>query len=49
MVTRGIPVIVCSVIKEEELAQALGAACYLSKPVQPASLVDALERVLHLA
>jgi len=40
-----IPVIVCSVIREEELAVALGAACFLPKPVQPRRLVSALEQV----
>jgi CheY-like chemotaxis protein len=42
---REIPVIVCSVVREEELAMALGAACFLSKPVQPRRLVSVLEQV----
>ena len=45
--TRSIPVVVCSVVKEEELALALGAARFLSKPVQPRRFVEALDRVLH--
>jgi CheY-like chemotaxis protein len=44
--TRSIPVVVCSVVKEEELALALGAACFLAKPVQPRRLVEALDRAL---
>jgi CheY-like chemotaxis protein len=47
--TRAIPVIVCSVVKEEELALALGAVHFISKPVQPRELVAALDRALHLA
>jgi CheY-like chemotaxis protein len=45
--TRSIPVLVCSVIREEELALALGAAAYLAKPVQGRQLTDALDRVLR--
>lgn len=44
--TRSIPVIVCSVIRHEELALALGAALYLSKPVHRSEFVRALEQVL---
>ncbi len=43
---RTIPVIVCSVIQEEELALALGASAYLSKPVRRSSLINALNAVL---
>jgi CheY-like chemotaxis protein len=46
-VTREIPVIVCSVVREEELAMTLGAACFLAKPVQPRRLVSALEQVIR--
>ncbi len=42
--TRPIPIIVCSVVREEELAQALGAALYLSKPVEPRQFVKALDQ-----
>lgn len=45
--TRDIPVIVCSVVKEDELARALGAVCFLSKPVEPRRLVEALDRARH--
>lgn len=43
--TRHIPVIICTVIREEELARSLGAACYLSKPVRPAEFIGALDRL----
>jgi CheY-like chemotaxis protein len=42
-VSRDIPVVVCSVMKEENLALALGACGYLVKPVQPQQLVEALD------
>ena len=44
--TRPIPVIVCSVVREEELALSLGAALYLAKPVRPRQFKQALDRVL---
>ena len=44
--TRQIPVIVCSVVKGEELALSLGAALYLSKPVPPQDFIKALDSVL---
>jgi len=47
--TRDIPVIVCSVIKGEELALTLGASLYLRKPVYRQDLLDAFERILSLA
>jgi CheY-like chemotaxis protein len=43
--TRAIPIIICSVIREEDLAYSLGAALYLSKPVQPHHLTEALDQV----
>jgi CheY-like chemotaxis protein len=45
--TRSIPVIVCSVVKEEGLALALGASLFIAKPIQPQQFVDALNRVVH--
>jgi CheY-like chemotaxis protein len=43
--TRPIPVIVCSVIREEDLAYSLGAAAYLSKPVDPRRFRQVLRQV----
>jgi len=44
--TRPIPVVVCSVIREEELAMSLGATRFIAKPVQPGSFIQALDLVL---
>ncbi len=46
--TQNIPIIVCSVLKEPELAISLGARAYLKKPVDRLELLATLERVLHL-
>ncbi|MGC9469580.1 MAG: response regulator [Anaerolineae bacterium] len=43
--TRAIPVIVCSVVREKELAFSLGAAGYLTKPVRPREFIAALDQV----
>lgn len=43
--TRSVPVIVCSVVREEELALALGATIYLRKPVLPRRFIEALDHV----
>jgi len=42
--TRDIPVLVCSVIDDPELAFSLGAAEFLAKPVKREELLEALER-----
>jgi CheY-like chemotaxis protein len=47
--TRGIPVIICSVVKRQELAAALGAAYYLPKPVRRQQFIKALDYVLSRA
>ena len=47
--TRSIPVIVCSVIREEDLALALGAALYLPKPVERQHFLQALDQALSQA
>ena len=44
-ITRSIPVIICTVIREEELAYSLGAAHFLAKPVEPRQLVEALDQI----
>jgi CheY-like chemotaxis protein len=45
--TKNIPVIVCSVLKEPDLATSLGATTYLKKPVDRLELLTTLERILH--
>ncbi len=44
-VTRSIPVIICSVLEDPDLAQLLGAAGYLQKPIAQADLLGAVERL----
>jgi CheY-like chemotaxis protein len=44
-VTRSIPVIVCSVLEDPELARSLGAAAYLQKPVSQADILDVLNEL----
>lgn len=43
--TRDIPVVICSVLRERELALALGAAEFIAKPVTRRALLDALNRI----
>jgi CheY-like chemotaxis protein len=47
--TRSIPVVVCSVIREEKLALSLGATRYLSKPVSRREFIQALDAILPQA
>jgi CheY-like chemotaxis protein len=42
--TRDMPVIVCSILPQDQLARALGAADYLPKPVSQRELLSALDR-----
>ena len=44
--TRSIPVVVCSVVREEELALSLGAALYLAKPLRPREFIQGLDQAL---
>ncbi len=44
--TRGIPVVVCSVLSEFRLAESMGASDYITKPVRQASLLEVLTRWL---
>lgn len=44
--TQTIPVIVCSVVRREELAAALDAALYVAKPVRRQQFIQALDQVL---
>jgi CheY-like chemotaxis protein len=43
------PVIICSVVRQEELALALGAALYVPKPVRRQEFIRALDQVLAQA
>ena len=44
--TKQIPVIICSVLHEPQLAQALGASGYVTKPISQAKLVETLQQWL---
>ena len=44
--TRPIPVIICSIVRENELASCLGAVQYLPKPVHRQDFIRALDRAL---
>ena len=44
--TQHIPIIVCTILVQKELALALGAAAYLRKPVSRNDFLTALDRVL---
>jgi CheY-like chemotaxis protein len=47
--TRRIPIIVCTILSQEELALALGAAEFIRKPVGRTELLSALDRQLDLS
>jgi len=47
--TKDIPVVVCSVLKEPELAFSIGARAYLKKPVERVELVTTLARLCSTA
>ena len=42
--TRGVPIIVCSILPQEQLALALGAAAFLHKPVSRDGFLSAIDR-----
>jgi CheY-like chemotaxis protein len=44
--TKQIPVIICSVLHEPQLAEALGASGYVTKPISQAKLVETLQHWL---
>jgi CheY-like chemotaxis protein len=44
--TRPLPVVVCSVVREEQLAMSLGAVAYLAKPVRRYAFIETLDRIL---
>lgn len=45
--SRDIPVVVCSILPEQALAQSLGVSAFLVKPVTQVSLQQALKHCLH--
>ena len=45
--TRGIPILVCSILPQEQLALTLGAAAFLRKPVSRAALLAALDQIIR--
>ena len=47
--TRQTPIIICTVVREQELALSLGAALYLPKPVRPRQFTQALDQALSQA
>ena len=47
--TQHIPVIICSVLEDPELAHSLGAVAYLRKPVTQADLLSALNDLAGVA
>jgi CheY-like chemotaxis protein len=47
--TQHIPVIICSVLEDPELAHSLGAAAYLRKPITQADLLSALNNLPGMA
>ena len=47
--TKSVPVVVCSVVREERLALDLGAAAYVPKPVRRAQFVAALDEAVSQA
>ena len=44
--SRSIPIVVCSVVREEELAFALGATVCITKPVRRREFTQALDQAL---
>jgi len=47
--TKSVPVVVCSVVREERLALDLGAAVYVPKPVRRTQFVAALDEAISQA
>jgi CheY-like chemotaxis protein len=45
-ITRHVPVIICSVVREAELAMSLGASVYVSKPIGRSQFIAALDQAL---
>jgi CheY-like chemotaxis protein len=47
--TNSVPIILCSIVREDELSRTLGAALYLPKPVQYLEFMRALDQAAGLA
>jgi PAS domain S-box-containing protein len=45
--TSGIPVIMLTVMQQEEIGRALGAVDYLIKPLEPKALIETVQRHVH--
>jgi CheY-like chemotaxis protein len=45
----GVPIIVCTILPQEDLALALGAAVYLRKPINREVLLSMLDQLIHRA
>ena len=43
----GVPIIVCTILPQEDLALALGAAAYLRKPINREVLLSTLDQIVH--
>ena len=44
---QGVPIIVCTILPQEDLALALGAAAYLRKPINREVLLSTLDQLVH--
>jgi CheY-like chemotaxis protein len=44
---QGVPIIVCTILPQEDLAFALGAAAYLRKPINREVLLSTLDQIVH--
>jgi CheY-like chemotaxis protein len=47
--TRAVPIVICTILPQEELALSLGAAAFIRKPVSRATLLAALDRQVSLS
>jgi CheY-like chemotaxis protein len=43
--TSAVPIVVCSVVSDPELAMALGATCFLAKPIRQEDVLHALDEI----
>jgi CheY-like chemotaxis protein len=44
--TQGVPILVCTILAQEELALSLGASAFIQKPVTRQSFLTALDRLV---